>query len=230
MSIFSKKKEIRDLRKKLDNAHYSLTPKLLRKNVRILVIDDKEFSPQSNLKRLEYDISHESDIDRIDDVVNYDIVLVDIKGVGTNINAQQQGAFLIKEIKSAYPEKTVIAYTGGATDELTITAHRYADDYFRKDSAIEDWVNLLDRHILNLSDPVELWISTRERLLRSGMGINKVADLECLYASGFDGKKFNLQKLIKESEKGSVEVRKVIKSVSTHASLKLIELAISSGS
>jgi DNA-binding NarL/FixJ family response regulator len=62
-----------------------------------------------------------------------------------------QGAYLIEEIKRNYPEKAVIAFTGGATNSnISKRAAAAADDYLRKDASIEDWRELLDKHIKNL--------------------------------------------------------------------------------
>ena len=80
-----------------------------RKKIRILVIDDQEFTPQSNLTTLRYNIDYVSEIPNIDTVKDYHIILCDLKGVGRNFDKEGEGATLIRQIKRAYPSIFIIA-------------------------------------------------------------------------------------------------------------------------
>jgi hypothetical protein len=61
------------------------------------------------------------DPSNVDAVVPHNIILCDVQGVGHSLDSKKQGAFLIREIKAHFPDKYVIAYTGGSS-----RAHRPA--------------------------------------------------------------------------------------------------------
>lgn len=95
-----------------------------------------------------------------------------------------QGAYLIEEIKRNYPEKAVIAFTGGsANSNISRRAELAADDYLRKDASIEDWRDVLDKHIRNLSDPIYVWQQLRNRLVRAEVAPIDLMKLEHAYVS-----------------------------------------------
>lgn len=85
--------------------------------VSIGVIDDSPFPAKNNLEALGYRIRLLGDPSRLDAVEEHHIVLCDLQGVGQSLGGDTQGAFLIREIRENYPEKYVIAYTGGMINQ-----------------------------------------------------------------------------------------------------------------
>ena len=81
----------------------------LRSKVEILVIDDENLAAEDYLKKNGFCITHKKDIDTIKDVMPYPVILCDIRGVGQSLGSSKEGAFIIKEIKSSYPNKQVSA-------------------------------------------------------------------------------------------------------------------------
>lgn len=84
-----------------------------RRAVKIAVIDDQNFALKPALERLEYRVTELGDIDSIDQVAVFDIILCDIQGVGGKFQSPQQGAFVVKEIRRQFPEKFIVAFSGG---------------------------------------------------------------------------------------------------------------------
>lgn len=155
-----------------------------RASVRILLIDDEEFSALTNLKNNSFKVVRLDNVERIDEVQDYPVVMVDLQGVGRTLNPVGQGAHLIQQIKKAYPEKYVIAYTGGATAALTSLAAEFADRYTTKDISVDKWCDLLDVAVAEVSNPVAVWGKFRHRLLDQGIVPIQLTELEDAYVRG----------------------------------------------
>ncbi len=159
-----------------------------RKSVKIVIIDDNEFAALNNLLRHGYDIRHIKDIESFDDIEKYQIILCDLNGVGASLNPDLQGAHVIQQIKSIYPEKFVVAYTAGANKELMMHGLINADRYAAKDARVEEWCSMLDDAIIDLVDPEKVWKKLRHRLLDQDMSVYDLAVLEDSFVRSFDKK------------------------------------------
>src|SRR4051794_31910382 len=93
-----------ELRSSAFDVHKNLSVREKRKLIRIAVIDDNIFAPHRNLENMEYNIDFLGDVTAIQKLTPYQIVLCDLQGVGTALDAKKQGAFLIREIKKNFPE------------------------------------------------------------------------------------------------------------------------------
>lgn len=90
------------------------SPEDLKKNCRILFIDDGEFdvpdiltnSGWKNTKKL-------SDVESLDslDIIEANIIFVDISGVGRKLRFSDEGLGLISALKKKYPHKKVVVYS-----------------------------------------------------------------------------------------------------------------------
>src|SRR5947209_2369225 len=67
----------------------------IRGSVPIAAIDDQPFEPATNLRHNHYNIVHLNDIQNIDEIKAYPIILCDLQGVGANLDPKLQGAHLI---------------------------------------------------------------------------------------------------------------------------------------
>lgn len=196
-----------------------------RKSVRILVIDDQEFSPLANLKRNSFNVVRIDGVECIEEVQDYSVVLVDLQGVGKNLNPAGQGAHLIQQIKRAYPEKYVVAYTGGATAALTSLAAEFADRYTTKDISVDKWCDLLDVAVAEVSHPVHVWGKFRHRLLDQGVTPLQLAGLEDTYVRGIlqDPKNLGSTLVHRATEIGiGADVRNIIAGLVANSIFKLI--------
>lgn len=163
----------------------------LRKLVDILVIDDDEFTVGAKLEANNFRLTYKKDIENVRDLSEYPIILCDIRGVGTNLSSQYEGAFLIKEIKVNYPTKQVVAYTASQYDPSYNEYLAYADDIRKKDTEFEEWVEILDEEIEKCADPVYQWKRIRTRLLDEGVSLTEVTKLESAYVGAVKNRSFD---------------------------------------
>lgn len=196
------------------------SPTELRQSVKIAVIDDQPFSPEHNLKNNQFQIATYTDIHKIEQVSEYPIILCDLQGVGAHLSSDMQGAYLIEEIKRNYPEKIVIAYTGGSSNSnISKRASIAADDYLRKDIPIEDWRETLDKHIKNLSDPLYVWRKFRARLIHADITPLELLKLEDAFVrnikSGAKATKLALKNATKSSPSNSLINKELISFVAS---------------
>lgn len=162
----------------------------LRSKVEILIIDDEDLAAEDYLKKNGFRITHKKDIDTIKDVLPYPVILCDIRGVGQNLGSPKEGAFIIKEIKSSYPNKQVIAYTGSSYDPAYNEYLKMADTVINKGVSIDDWISIIDEQINHAVDATYQWEQLRKYLLESGVSTAYVAKLEDKYVRAIKKKDF----------------------------------------
>ena len=84
----------------------------IKKRARILVIDDNDFPYQELFEREGYSIDKWEDIIDLQKLEDgyYDIILLDIQGVGAS-HTEEQGFGILKHLRSTSPTQIVIAYS-----------------------------------------------------------------------------------------------------------------------
>lgn len=179
---------------------HNTTPHQLRKKINIVAIDDREFPPENNLRNSGFLIQVLNDIKNVSEVENFHIILCDLNNIGTDLSVDTQGAYVIEEIKSRYPEKIVIAYTAASvSSRLLSKAREYSDGYVKKDISIDEWRDLLDEKIRGLANPIEAWKAERIRLLTLGMELHELMPIEQAFLSNISKDKESLKTAV-ESE------------------------------
>lgn len=172
----------------------------IRKHVNILIIDDNDFMPESYLKLNGYQLQHKTDIDTIQDVQPYDIILCDISGVGKKLGYSKEGAFVIREIHASYPLKRIIAYTVNTYDADYNQFFSIADFVAPKDLGIDDWINVLDEQVKKSIDPINQWNKIRDYLQESGVSTLTIARIEDKFVSAVNRKDFGKLKSFVQGE------------------------------
>lgn len=193
----------------------------LRKSIDILVIDDEEFSPGDFLVRNNFRLTYKKDIDNVRDVSEYPIIMCDVRGVGKNISETYEGAYLIKEIKTSYPAKRVIAYTASQYDASYNKYLNYSDELLTKGLALEDWVTILDNQIHKSVDPVFQWGNLRSQLLTKGFTTIEIARLESDFVESCKRKDFSLFE--KNTSRLSGDVRGIVVEFLSSTAVKFIK-------
>lgn len=91
----------------------SLSFEEIKKRSKIVVIDDDAFTYRSLFKRDGYNIDKWNDINDMNKLENsyYDIILLDIQGVGRDYSQKEQGLGILKHIKQANPTQIIVAYS-----------------------------------------------------------------------------------------------------------------------
>lgn len=101
-----------------------------------------------------------------------------------------EGAFFISEIRRHYPEKFVIAYTGGGQNlNLTRNAISISDDFLKKDAQIDEWRETLDPLIENLLDPSMVWERQRSAMISKGIDTLSILRVEDAFVRAIKARK-----------------------------------------
>ncbi|MCF7223699.1 response regulator [Marilutibacter chinensis] len=136
-----------------------------REGQKILVVDDQPFVLKEILASHGFSITYTKDIQSTSLTASYPIIICDIKGVGAHLGGKHEGAHLFREIRRAYPEKYIIAFTGYRYDPTYNEYFKYADISLKKDTDSEAWVNVLDNAVGVMADPTRRWLRLRQYLL-----------------------------------------------------------------
>lgn len=152
--------------------------KVERSSVSILCIDDQGLEYEQIIRNHNFNIRVLNDIEDIKAVSDYPVVICDIKGVGKKFGSKYEGGHIIEEIKSHYPEKVVVAYTGQQFDATYNKFFSLADFTLTKDVDSDAWVSLLDQTISKVVSPIEQWKRMRHFLLEKEVPIKVVFQLE----------------------------------------------------
>lgn len=111
----------------------------IRKRARLLVVDDSEFPYKELFDRDGYSIDKWNDVEDLPKLERgeYDLILLDIQGVGRE-QSQDQGLGILRHLKKVCPAQIIIAYS---TADFSLDKKEFfdlADDSLSKN---EDYVN-----------------------------------------------------------------------------------------
>lgn len=150
--------------------------------IRMCVIDDDGFSTKE-LESLGFNKIRVFDrYTDLDDFKSYNVILCDIKGIGTNLD-QTEGIFVAKQIKQKYPDKIVLQYSGQSV--LDYDKYYYEnmciDGFIEKSQSSKQLVDQLDKYCSVLWDPVAAWEFIEKNLRREKVNNINIAYFEDLY-------------------------------------------------
>lgn len=196
-----------------------------RKNIKILFIDDEGFDIEPLRKMGYLDVNKEYKYTQIDDYEKYDIIFCDINGIGKEIDEKYQGAALAKIIKNTYPNKVVIIFSAKQQYLDMHEYSKYVDETIAKNIQLSDLTALIDKYIKKLSDPVEYWKETRQKLLSQGVSTKTVSELEHYYVKSFKDKKGYINDIKKISKEITVSdgiaiVNGIVDAINLYLSIK----------
>jgi hypothetical protein len=149
-----------------------------RSSIRIIVIDDEPFPYSDNLRKHGFNIEQFRDLETLDSISSYEIVLCDVQGIGTKFHQELQGAYLVKEIRRRFPFKYIISYTAYDNDARYTALLKNADISIIKDENTDVWVEKLDYAISSVSNIEEQWAKTCNHLLDLKVPLFQIALLE----------------------------------------------------
>jgi len=149
-----------------------------RSSVKILIIDNENVPSLERLRRNDFSIKHLKNCNDVSAVSEYEIILVDIFGVATELSETYQGAFLISEIRKKYPSKVIIGFSSQTYSAAFDKYCRMADSFYIKDLDAENWLENLDEAIKLCVNPEYQWKKLRDHLLSINVPIFNVMQLE----------------------------------------------------
>jgi DNA-binding response OmpR family regulator len=153
------------------------------KRTRLLVIDDdpaEETSfPFAILKREGYAIDHWQEVQDIAKLERsfYDIIVLDIGGVGASIDPKREGLAVLEHIKKANPAQIVVAHSGQSYKSDKIPFFRLADDYVPKPTNALRWKEIIDDLIQKKVTPLHFWNSLEQMLRDQRVAPAKIESL-----------------------------------------------------
>ncbi len=181
-----------------------------RSKIKIAVVDDQPFSSAKNLRSVGYQISELGDLKSVKEIEEYHIILCDIQGVGSAFDSSLEGGFLIDEIKRNYPDRFVIAYTGGTLNPNTMDfVQAVADEFVRKDADVNEWRAKLDRIIEEILDPVRVWRRQREVMVERNVDTKSILRVEHAFVDAILGKSQTAYVSLVNSSKLPQDVRAI---------------------
>lgn len=182
---------------------------------KIAIIDDEDFYYKEQLTNLGFNITKYEDVQDLNMLSSYDLIISDIKGVGKKFNSEFEGAFLLCELKKKFPYKAFAAYTGSAYDPR-ISSLLSGIQVIKKDYPIDEWTNAIDSLIKNVGDPRQIWIRMRRELLDKNISLLQLTYMEDEFVSrvlnneGFNG--FPSNKIMSEI---SPDVKSLVRTLTT---------------
>lgn len=155
-------------------------PELIRRT-RILVIDDRKTEfPFSFFEKEGYSISYWKDIEDLSKLESgyFDIIVLDINGVGRKLDADAEGAGVLRHLKERNPSQIIVAYSGQAHDPTRIQFFTLADQFVPKPTSALTWKEILDNLIRDKVSVEHYWASAREMLITQGKTESEIRELE----------------------------------------------------
>lgn len=222
--LLGRYKDNGDLQRFLDSKPIKTTDEI-RNSARICIIDDEPFQAKVNLLSYGFKIDEFTDIPDIKNIEQYQIIIIDLIGVGRHFNSALEGASLIEEIKRRHPEKVVITYTGASRNDKTAKRAQNISDYFlKKDVDLDEFVNTLDEASNTVTNPAKIWQRIRVRLAENNATTKTLLLIEDSYVRSImksDRDFHRLSKSIDSSDLGQ-DMRNIIRSFISSAAVALI--------
>lgn len=166
--------------------------KIDRKNVKICVVDDEGFDIDKVYSLGYIQVDRKLKFESIGDYEKYNIILCDIEGVGNEFDSVRQGLAVAEQIKSVYPEKIVLIYSGKNVESYGELPTNI-DGVLSKVEATTELVKKLDAYYKESIDPIIVWEKTRQQMLDSGIATKTIAIVEDQYCNSMLEKKDFLQ-------------------------------------
>lgn len=137
----------------------------VRKKARILVVDDQEFPFQSLFERDGYHFERWADIRNLSQLTegHYQLILLDIQGVGLKEDPARQGLGVLSHIKTTTPTQPVIVYSA---QPQALSSNHYlamADEVLDKSESYVTYKECVDRLLLRSASPgYFVWVMNKE--------------------------------------------------------------------
>lgn len=123
-------------------------------------------------------------IDSIGDVAYYQIILIDIHGVGKKLanggdSLPYEGLSVAEEIKRQYPMKKVLIFSAALSDyKDNYILRDIVDGSFPKDGNVVERNKIITDQVEALINPRRRWMEIRSRLMNLDVPLREIAVLE----------------------------------------------------
>lgn len=128
------------------------TPTLeqVRKRASLLVIDDFDFAYESLFERDGYHIQRWAEVVNLSQLTdsNFDVILLDLHGVGLRESPEMQGLGILRSVKDVNPTQLVVAYTSQQWGAKSQAFFALADAVLEKDDEYVDFKAQVDELLM----------------------------------------------------------------------------------
>lgn len=162
----------------------------LRERAKILLVDDEEYDIIDILKTRGYDIYYKSDINYLIETEPFDIILLDIKGIATKFGSPKEGFGFAMNVKSKYPQKVVISFSGVSDVRINEELHKI-DGFITKDTDVDTWCSRLDGFIKDYCDESYQWNAIANKLKNDGVNEDVINELKDEFFNSFKSNSFD---------------------------------------
>jgi CheY-like chemotaxis protein len=154
-----------------------------RRSTRILVIDDdpNSFEPFGPLQNEGYAIDFWRKVNDLSKLEQgyYDIIFLDVRGVGEDWSPDQGGFGILELLKTRNPNQLIVAYSGEAFDFGKRKFYQMADDMIPKASVDPAKCKVvIDNLIRTRLGPAGVWGSIEQLLRQNGLPEKRIQRLE----------------------------------------------------
>lgn len=204
------------------------TPELakLKREVTLAVVDDEVFRYVRELQAHDYHVTEMgADISSVRQFEAYSVIACDIRGVAPRFGSRQEGAHLIAEIRKAYPDKYLIAYTGSTFDSTINQKLSAADSAINKDAPFDFWHTELERALVAVGNPRARWLRFRKSLMSEGLDGWDIFSIEQAFIKAVKSgrvDRFDPQKLSKGLSDQQVQLISTLANIVLPSLLKLV--------
>ncbi len=186
-------------RKRIENYAPKLPTEAIVKRTRILVIDDDISGfPLEVLRKQGYSIDHWPDVKELQKLESgfYDIIILDIVGVGQELDKDKEGAAILKHLKEANPSQVVIAYSAQSHEPERISFFQLADQFVPKTTSAIIWKEIIDDLMVSKLTVGHFWSALESLLRNSGVSSGQIRKVERKLIKASKGKTIELSKTI----------------------------------
>lgn len=153
----------------------------LKKRIRIVVIDDEQSFPLKLFQAEGYAIEHWDKVVTVSygklESGFYDIIILDIKGVATEIS-KEDGLGVLENIKKKNPAQIIIAFSQHSYDLDKTKFFLQADEYIAKPSDFLNIKNSIDNLITTKFNPTRYIDSLHQLLKNNGLNDREIKKLD----------------------------------------------------
>ena len=133
----------------------TLTIEQVRKQARVLVIDDHAFPAERTFTRDGYHFERWPLVKNLSQLTDghYQLILLDVQGVGLAESPDKQGLGILEHVKKTNPAQAVIVYS---SEPYSVSSSRYivlADAFLDKNSSYVEYKDEVDRLLLTQASP-----------------------------------------------------------------------------
>ncbi len=169
----------------IDNGYKASDYSIPKENFKVLIIDDqpKNIRPLiDQCKKNNYIIDLIDEFEGIEKCKNYDLILVDVRGVGDSYS--DDGGFgVAKSLTDAFPYKEIVLFTA-YENELVDSESRFR--VINKPIKADKLCSELDKIRQDLADPILGWNKIKAKCLETNVPFKYIALLEDKYVRSYN--------------------------------------------